>query len=93
MNTEFRVVVSSVICFIVTIISCIVGIDGRGYQPGSKVGDGYGQESVWSNEHGIPVWASLLIAICVISLVILSCCCYRKCRSSINNKWIGLPNE
>ena len=91
MSAEIRVFVSRAIrCFVT--ISCIGRIDGRGYQAGSKVGDGYGEDSVWSNDHGIPVWASLLIGICVIAVVIVSCCCYRKCRSSRNNKWIGLPN-
>ena len=90
MAGEVRSTVSTVVCLIA--ISCIFGIHGRGYQPGAKVGDGYGQESVWSKDQSLPVWASLLVAICVIALVIVSCCCYRKCRLK-NNKWSGLASD
>ena len=92
MSSKFRDTISIAIHFFVASVGINV-VNGRGYQPGSKVGDGYGQESVWSNEHGIPVWASLLISIFVISVVIVSCCCYRKCRRPNNEKWIGLPTE
>ena len=74
---------------IVIVFSFVRNVKGRGYQAGSKVGDGYGQDSIWSKESGVPVWVSLLIVIFVIGVLIISCCCYRKCRQQ-NNEWIGL---
>ena len=74
----------------IVVLLCIVpDVLPRGYQPGSKVGDGYGQDSIWSKESGVPVWVSLLIVIFVIGVLIISCCCYRKCRQE-NKEWIGL---
>ena len=74
---------------ILVLLSIVSDVLSRGYQPGSKVGDGYGQESIWSKESGVPVWVSLLIVIFVIGVLIISCCCYRKCRQE-NKEWIGL---
>ena len=74
----------------IAVILCVIpDVIARGYQPGSKVGDGYGQDSIWSKESGVPVWVSLLIVIFVIGVLIISCCCYRKCRQE-NKEWIGL---
>ena len=74
----------------IAVISYVIpDVIARGYQPGSKVGDGYGQDSIWSKESGVPVWVSLLIVIFVIGVLIISCCCYRKCRQE-NKEWIGL---
>ena len=74
---------------ILVLLSIVSDVLSRGYQPGSKVGDGYGQDSIWSKESGVPVWVSLLIVIFVIGVLIISCCCYRKCRQE-NKEWIGL---
>ena len=74
---------------ILVLLSIVSDVLSRGYQPGSKIGDGYGQDSIWSKESGVPVWVSLLIVIFVIGVLIISCCCYRKCRQE-NKEWIGL---
>ena len=82
--------IASIIFQLIGIVfSSVRDVKGRGYQAGSKVGDGYGQDSIWSKESGVPVWVSLLIVIFVIGVLIVSCCCYRRCRQQ-HNEWIGL---
>ena len=89
MNVDLENNIRCIFKCILVLLSIVSDVLSRGYQPGSKVGDGYGQDSIWSKESGVPVWVSLLIVIFVIGVLIISCCCYRKCRQE-NKEWIGL---
>ena len=77
----------------VFLISCIETVIGRGYQQGSVVGDVIGEKSVWTKDDGLPVWLSLLVGICVIALLIVFCCCYKKCRRHKEDELVIPMNE
>ena len=90
MNIDLRTFASNILCLIIT--CCIGDVKGRGYQAGNKLGDGYGEKSIWNTEYGLPVWVSLLIVIWFIAILIVSCCCYKRCFKNRKPKQSEVEN-